>query len=66
MAPVRDLPEASLFSEPMMVARPMSCIATEVGRPVLLLSSFSSFEKDRHSGPVSIAFSLTTKPQLVQ
>src|SRR5579872_5259809 len=66
MAPESDLPAASLFSPPMIVARPMSCIATDVGRPVLLLSSFSSFENDRHSGPVSTTLSLTTKPQLVQ
>src|ERR1700680_1641134 len=66
MAPVSDLPAASLFSPPIIVARPMSCIATEGGRPVLLLSAFSSFENERHSGPVSITFSLTTKPQLVQ
>src|SRR5271169_884767 len=66
MAPDNERPAASLFSPPMIVARPMSCIAIEVGSPVLLLSSFSSLENDRHSGPVSITFSLTTKPQLVQ
>src|SRR5439155_11452809 len=62
----RDLPEASLFTPPITVARPMSCMAIEVGIPPLLLSSFSSFEKARHSGPASSIFSLTTKPQLEQ
>src|SRR5450759_2042820 len=66
IAPESDLPAASLFSPPMIVARPMSCIAIEVGRPVLLLSSFSSLENDLHSGPVSTVFSLTTKPHLLQ
>ncbi len=64
--PDRDLPDASLFVPPMTVASPMSCIAIEVGIPPLDLSSFSSFEKARHSGPVSSIFSLTTKPQALQ
>ena len=46
----------------MTVARPMSCIAIEVGMPPLDLSSFSSLENDLHSGPVSSIFSLTTNP----
>src|SRR5271169_2716386 len=66
IAPESERPAASLFSPPIIVARPMSCIAIEVGRPVLLLSSFSSFENDLHSGPVSTVFSLTTKPHLLQ
>src|SRR3989337_3827743 len=44
----------------------MSCIASEVGTPVLLLSSCSSFEKERHSGPDSSNLSVMTKPQLPQ
>src|SRR5208282_1647714 len=64
--PESVLPEASLFSPPMTVASPMSDMATEVGRPTLLFSSFSSLEKDLHSGPASAIFSLRTKPQLLQ
>src|SRR5215218_4400290 len=60
------LPDASLSTGPMMVASPMSCIASDVGIPALLLSSCSSFEKARHSGPSSSILSLTTKPQLPQ
>src|SRR5208337_5525541 len=59
-------PAASLFTPPITVARPMSCIAIEVGLPVLLLLSFPSLEKDLHSGPASTAFSFITKPQLPQ
>jgi hypothetical protein len=60
------LPDASLSTGPMMVASPMSCIASDVGMPALLRSSCSSFEKARHSGPSSSILSLTTKPQLPQ
>ena len=45
-----DLPEASLFTPPMTVASPMSCMAIEVGIPPLDRSSFSSLEKALHSG----------------
>ena len=61
-----DLPEASLFTPPITVASPMSCMAIEVGMPPLDLSSFSSLENALHSGPVSTIFSLTTNPQLLQ
>src|ERR671933_495583 len=60
------LPDASLSTGPIIVASPMSCMASDVGMPVLLLSSCSSFEKARHSGPSSSILSLTTKPQLPQ
>src|ERR687890_175042 len=62
----RGLPDASLSTGPIMVASPISCMARDVGMPVLLLSSCSSFEKARHSGPSSSILSLTTKPQLPQ
>src|ERR671927_774845 len=62
----RGLPDASLSTGPIMVASPMSCMASDVGIPVLLLSSCSSFENARHSGPSSSILSLTTKPQLPQ
>src|SRR3712207_2701696 len=62
----RGLPDASLSTGPIMVASPISCIARDVGMPVLLLSSCSSFEKARHSGPSSSILSLTTKPQFPQ
>src|SRR5271154_913142 len=62
----KDLPEASLFMPPITVARPMSCMAIEVGIPPLDLSSFSSLENALHSGPVSSILSLTTNPQLLQ
>src|SRR5574342_342281 len=55
-------PVTSLFACPIMVASPMSCIASEVGEPVLLLSSYSSFENERHSGPESSTRSVITKP----
>src|SRR5919201_4008167 len=59
-------PEASLSTGPIIVARPISCIASEVGMPARLLSSCSSLEKARHSGPVSSILSVTTNPQLPQ
>src|SRR5215216_778799 len=59
-------PEASLSTGPIMVASPMSCIAREVGIPARLLSSCSSFENARHSGPVSSILSVTTNPQFPQ
>src|SRR5579864_667729 len=55
-------PVTSLFAWPIIVASPMSCIASDVGEPVLLLSSDSSFENERHSGPVSSTRSEITKP----
>src|SRR5438093_3136601 len=60
------LPEASLSTGPIMVASPISCIASDVGMPARLLSSCSSFENARHSGPSSSILSLTTKPQFPQ
>src|SRR5688572_22290189 len=60
------LPDASLSTGPIIVASLMSCMASDVGMPVLLLSSCSFFEKARHSGPSSSILSLTTKPQLPQ
>jgi hypothetical protein len=60
------LPDASLSTGPIIVASPMSCMARDVGMPALLLSSCSSLENARHSGPSSSILSLTTKPQLPQ
>src|SRR3712207_707577 len=62
----RGFPEASLSTGPIIVARPISCIAKDVGTPALLRSSCSSFENALHSGPVSSILSVTTKPQLPQ
>src|SRR5919205_4006135 len=62
----KGLPDASLSTGPIIVASPISCMARDVGMPVLLLSSCSSFEKALHSGPSSSILSLTTKPQLPQ
>src|SRR5713226_3424195 len=59
----RGFPEASLSAGPIIVASPMSCIASDVGVPVLLRSSCSSLEKDLHSGPDSSTLSVSTKPQ---
>src|SRR5260370_6955221 len=59
----RGFPEASLSAGPIIVASPISCIASEVGVPVLLRSSCSSLEKDLHSGPDSSTLSVRTKPQ---
>src|SRR5438445_9874532 len=50
----------------MIVARPISCMASDVGIPARLLSSCSSLEKARHSGPISSILSVTTNPQLPQ
>src|SRR6267378_3661148 len=58
-----DLPEASLLMPPMTVARPMSCMAIDVGIPPLDRSFFSSLENALHSGPTSSIFSFTTNPQ---
>src|SRR6266511_5238412 len=60
------LPDSSLSMGPIIVARPMSCIARDVGMPALLLSSCSSFEKALHSGPVSSILSVITNPQFPQ
>src|SRR5690242_19346735 len=64
--PESDLTEASLFTEPMTVARPMSCMAIEVAIPPLDLLSFTYIENALHSGPVSSILTLTTKPQPLQ
>jgi hypothetical protein len=44
----------------------MSCIANEVGVPVLVLFSPSSFENERHSGPSSSTLSVATNPHVLQ
>ena len=62
----RGFPVESLFVGPIIVARPMSCIAKEVGTPARLRPSCSSFENDLHSGPDSDTFSVRTKPHLPQ
>ena len=48
------LPVASLSVCPITVASPMSCMASEVGVPVLALSVPSSLENERHSWPVRV------------
>ena len=51
----------------MIVARPRSCIAREVGAPVLALLFCSSAVNARHSGlPIFSDFSVITIPQLLQ
>ena len=47
-----DLPEASVFSSPMTVERPMSCMASVAGTPVLLGSrpTSESCWNDLHQG----------------
>src|SRR5215831_929066 len=55
-------PDASLSAGPMIVASPISCIARDVGVPVLLRSSCSSLENDLHSGPDSSTRSVITNP----
>ena len=55
-------PVESEFSWPIMVASPMSCTASEVGMPVLALSSYSSFENARSSGPELSIRSVITMP----
>nr|AIF01288.1 hypothetical protein [uncultured marine thaumarchaeote KM3_145_B06] len=59
------LPVASLFCAPMIVERPISCIVIEVPAPTRLLSP-PSFENERHSGPPSVIFSVSTNPQTLQ
>src|SRR5215211_4939721 len=60
-------PLASLPVFEIIVARPLSCLAREVGAPVLDLIFFSSGVNARHSGLViSSDISLITIPQLPQ
>ncbi len=63
---VSGFPDASLSAWPIIVARPMSCIASEVGVPVRVRFSPSSFEKERHSGPSSSTRSVATNPHVLQ
>src|SRR3989304_557113 len=58
------LPVASLFTGPIMVESPISCLLKDVPAPALDLSSPSI--KLRCSGPKSSIFSDITKPQLPQ
>jgi hypothetical protein len=50
----------------MIVESPLSCIASDVGAPVLVGSVLPSFENDLHSGPESCNVSEITKPHLEQ
>ena len=59
-------PEASLLTGLITVARPMSCMVSDVGAPALARSPCSSCENDRHSGPDSCIFSVTTYPHFEQ
>src|SRR5574340_304636 len=59
-------PYASLFTGPMTVASPISCSASEVGIPALLLLSYSSLENERHSADDSSNLSINTNPQFPQ
>ena len=56
---------ASLFTAPITVDNPMSCIVIDVPVPVLLLST-PSFAKDRHSGPDASLPSDKTIPHVLQ
>jgi hypothetical protein len=60
IADVSGFPEESLFIGLMIVARPLSCIASDVGAPVLVGSAPPSFENDLHSGPESCNVSVIT------
>src|SRR5574338_614238 len=66
MDDVSGLPDASLSAWPIIVASPMSCMASEVGVPVRVRFSPSSFEKERHSGPSSSTRSVATNPHVLQ
>lgn len=50
----------------MIVARPISCIVSDVGVPALALSPCLSCVKDLHFGPDSYNFSVITNPHLEQ
>ena len=63
---VRGFPEASLFMGLIIVAKPISCMVSEVGAPVLALLPLSSCVNALHSGPDSCDFSDTTNPHLPQ
>jgi hypothetical protein len=65
IADVNGFPVASLFCGLMIVDNPMSCIASDVWTPALLLFS-PSFENDLHSGPDSSVLSVITNPHLPQ
>ncbi len=62
----RGFPDASLFTAPMFVASPQSCMASDVGAPALAESIPLSFAKERHSGPESSDTSDITNPHLPQ
>ena len=53
---VSGLPEASLLTGLMIVAKPISCMVSDVGAPALVLSPCSSWVNDLHSGPDSCSF----------
>src|SRR6266487_4343013 len=60
-------PAPSLSVFPIIVYNPLSCLAREVGAPVLHLSFTSSALKARHSGRlISCTLSEITMPQLLQ
>ena len=59
------LPVASLFTAPITVDNPISCIVIEVPVPVLLLST-PSLAKDLHSGPLASLPSDNTIPHVLQ
>src|SRR5579863_266901 len=62
----RGFPIASVLPCPIIVASPMSCTASDVGNPVLALSSYSSFVNARVSDPKSTIRSCMTKPHPLQ
>jgi hypothetical protein len=59
-------PEASLLNGLIIVARPLSCIASELGAPVRVGSEPPSFLNDLHSAPGSWDFSERTYPHFEQ
>jgi hypothetical protein len=60
------LPVASLLAGLITVDSPLSCIVSDVGAPVLAVSTPPCVENDRLSGPDSFTFSEITKPHFAQ
>jgi hypothetical protein len=60
------LPVASLLAGLITVDSPLSCIVSDVGAPVLAVSTPPCVENDRFSGPDSSTFSVITKPHFPQ
>src|SRR5688572_9697349 len=61
-----DLPNESLFFQPIIVDRPLSWMVYVIGAPVRARFSRCSESKARHSGPWSMNASSSTRPQVSQ